>query len=55
MRGTDKIETHFHVTVVSDMFKGKLLIERHRLVNEILEEELQTGVHALQIQAKTPD
>lgn len=30
------------------------LFQRHRLVNDILKEELQTGVHALSIVAKTP-
>jgi BolA protein len=55
MRGSDAKETHFHVTVVSEEFKGKLPIQRHRLVNDILKEELQSGVHALQISAKTPD
>ncbi|XP_022786303.1 uncharacterized protein LOC111326558 [Stylophora pistillata] len=41
--------------------KGKLYInislgqQRHRLVNEVLKEELATGVHALSIQAKTPE
>ncbi|KAI8424540.1 hypothetical protein MSG28_002997 [Choristoneura fumiferana] len=47
-------ETHFKVVVVSDRFDGLPLIKRHRLVNEILQEELQTGVHALSIVAKTP-
>lgn len=31
-----------------------LIFQRHRLVNEILKEELQNGVHALSIVAKTP-
>ncbi|XP_059049739.1 bolA-like protein DDB_G0274169 [Achroia grisella] len=47
-------ETHFKVVVVSDKFDGLPLIKRHRLVNDILKEELQTGVHALSIVAKTP-
>ncbi|XP_053551920.1 bolA-like protein 1 [Bombina bombina] len=47
-------ETHFKVIVVSDVFKGKSLIQRHRLVNELLKEELAGPVHALSIQAKTP-
>jgi stress-induced morphogen len=47
-------ETHFKVVVVSDDFEGKMLIDRHRLVNDILDEELQNGVHALSIEAKTP-
>ncbi|CAH0725351.1 unnamed protein product, partial [Brenthis ino] len=47
-------ETHFKVVVVSDQFDGLALIKRHRLVNDILKEELQNGVHALSIVAKTP-
>ena len=47
-------ETHFKVTVVSDSFEGRSLLERHRLVNNILSEEFKEGVHALSIQAKTP-
>ncbi|OQS07982.1 BolA [Thraustotheca clavata] len=47
-------ETHFKVVVVSDKFDGKSLIQRHRMVNAVLEEELNQGVHALSIQSKTP-
>jgi len=47
-------ETHFKVIIVSDVFDGKILIDRHRLVNECLALELaERGVHALSIQAKT--
>ncbi|XP_068107721.1 bolA-like protein 1 [Hyperolius riggenbachi] len=48
-------ETHFKVVVVSDVFNGKSLIQRHRLVNDLLKEELAGPVHALSIQAKTPE
>merc|ERR1712183_645307 len=47
-------ETHFKVVIVSEKFGGVLLLERHRLVNETLAEELKGGVHALSIMAKTP-
>ncbi|TMW56851.1 hypothetical protein Poli38472_006861 [Pythium oligandrum] len=47
-------ETHFKVVVVSDKFDGKPLLQRHRMVNAVLEEELAQGVHALSIQGKTP-
>ncbi|WP_292532048.1 BolA family transcriptional regulator [Methylocystis sp.] len=47
-------ETHFTVEVVSAAFEGKSLIERHRLVNALLAEELADRVHALAIRAKTP-
>ena len=48
-------ETHFKVLIVSDQFRDTKLIARHRMVNESLSEELQSGVHALSIVAKTPD
>lgn len=48
-------ETHFKVVVVSPKFDGLPLIKRHRLVNDILKEELQNGVHALSIVAKTQE
>lgn len=47
-------ETHFSVEVVSAAFEGKSLIERHRLVNALLADELADRVHALAISAKTP-
>lgn len=48
-------ETHFSVHLVSRSFRGKSRIERHRMVNAVLAEELKTRVHALAITAKTPD
>ncbi|XP_028986266.1 bolA-like protein 1 [Betta splendens] len=48
-------ESHFRVLVISSQFEGLSLIQRHRLVNETLKEELSSCVHALAIQAKTPD
>lgn len=48
-------ESHFRVLVVSSLFVGLPLIQRHRLVNEALKEELSSCVHALAIQAKTPE
>ena len=46
-------ETHFKVVLVSPKFDDLTLIKRHRLVNECLDEELKSGVHALSIVAKT--
>jgi stress-induced morphogen len=48
-------ETHFKVVVVSPDFAGKPLVARHRAVNATLADELKSGVHALSIQAFTPD
>jgi sulfur transfer protein SufE/stress-induced morphogen len=48
-------ETHFNVKVVSESFEGRSLLKRHRLVYDVLKDELQTGgVHALSLITKTP-
>jgi BolA protein len=48
-------ETHFKVVVVSNQFDTvKTPLQRHRLVNSILKQELEGPVHALSIVAKTP-
>ncbi|CAD6192719.1 unnamed protein product [Caenorhabditis auriculariae] len=44
-------EKHFRVQIVSDKFEGLRVIERHRLVNQCLADDLQNGVHALRIDA----
>jgi len=51
----DGSESHFKVTVVSDQFDGKMLVARHRLVNQLLADELAGTVHALALHTKTPD
>ncbi|WP_420392423.1 BolA family protein [Acuticoccus sp.] len=48
-------ETHFRVTVVSDAFRGRPRLERHRMVHAVLEDELRGPVHALAIVARAPD
>ncbi|CBI39849.3 unnamed protein product, partial [Vitis vinifera] len=53
VRGSDG-ETHFNLKVVSEEFEGKSLVKRHRVVYDLLQEELQNGLHALSIVAKTP-
>jgi BolA protein len=47
-------ETHFRVYIVSQAFKGKSRIERHRMINATLSSELSGTVHALAIHAKAP-
>lgn len=42
------------VRVVSDTFSGKLLVARHRMIYQLLKEELDAGLHALQLNTKTP-
>jgi BolA protein len=47
-------ETHFRVLVVSPEFAGKSRLARHRMVNELLADQLATKVHALAIHAYAP-
>jgi BolA protein len=47
-------QTHYRVYIVSDAFKGKTRIERHRMINQSLAAELAGGVHALAIHASAP-
>jgi BolA protein len=48
-------QTHYRVYIVSDAFKGKSRLDRHRLINSTLAAELAAGVHALAIHATAPD
>ena len=47
-------ETHFRVYIVSEAFRGKSRVERHRMINTTLAQELSTRVHALAIHANAP-
>jgi BolA protein len=47
-------ESHFRVLIVSPLFLEKSRIDRHRLVNAALAEELKGSVHALAINAYAP-
>jgi BolA protein len=47
-------ETHFRVSLVSQSFAGKGRVERHRMVNSVLAEELAEGVHALAVHPSAP-
>ena len=45
---------HFSVLIVADQFAGISLVERHRAVYAVLQEELKSAIHALKIQAVAP-
>lgn len=48
-------ETHFRVKIVSGAFAGKSRLERHRMINTVLADELADRVHALAIAADAPE
>src|SRR4026207_1623866 len=47
-------QTHFRVYIVSEAFRGKSRVDRHRMINATLAAELQGGIHALAIHANAP-
>lgn len=52
----NKIESHFRLEIVSDEFLGMPLPQRHRMVYQLLQEEMSSvggGVHALQLTTRT--
>lgn len=48
-------ETHFRVYIVSELFKGKSRIDRHRMINEILKDELAGPIHALALHTSSEE
>jgi BolA protein len=48
-------ESHFRVVLVAQQFEGKPLIQRHRAVNAILDQELKGQIHALALHTMTPE
>lgn len=47
--------SHFNVRIVSARFAGLPRISRHRLVYDALRPWMAGGIHALAIDARTPD
>jgi BolA protein len=47
-------QTHYRVHIVSEVFRGKSRIDRHRAINAALSAELAASVHALAIHASAP-
>ena len=47
-------ETHYRVYIVSPAFAGKGRIDRHRMINTLLADELAGSVHALALKALAP-
>jgi len=45
---------HFEVVVVSAVFEGKSLLDRHRMVNDALREMIGREIHALGLRTLAP-
>ncbi|PPD32617.1 MAG: BolA family transcriptional regulator [Methylomonas sp.] len=45
---------HFNITIVSEQFEGKTLVQRHQLIYAIMGDMMKEEIHALGINALTP-
>ncbi|WFE90416.1 BolA family transcriptional regulator [Roseibium porphyridii] len=46
-------ETHFRVQIASAAFEGMNRVARHRAINDLLAQELESGVHALALEIRS--
>ena len=47
--------SHWRLAIVSEAFRGKTPVARHRMVYEALGDLMKTDVHALKIEAFAPE
>ena len=48
-------ETHFKLVAVGDIFVQKSRIQRHRMINAMLQVEFESGMHACSMHLFTPE
>ena len=48
-------ESHFKLVVVSEQFSEHKLVGRHRVLNHLLADEFNSGLHALALHTWTPE
>lgn len=54
VRDTTGTNDHFELVVVSEVFAGRSLLERHRMIYAVLGDAVGGPIHALSIRAETP-
>jgi BolA protein len=47
--------SHWRLTIVSEAFRGKSAVARHRMVYEALGDLMKSDIHALRIEASAPE
>lgn len=47
--------SHWRLTIVSEAFRGKSAVARHRMVYEALGDLMKRDIHALKIEASAPE
>lgn len=48
-------DTHYKLFIVSELFDGVSRIDRQRMVMNLLKDEFNSGLHALEIRAYSPN
>lgn len=43
---------HFRIEVVSETFRGKGLVDQHKILHEILAPEMESRIHAVQLKTR---
>ena len=43
-------QTHYHIQISSDELTGLTRVAQHRMINKLLKEEFDRGLHALSIE-----
>ena len=46
---------HFRVLIIAPVFEDKSMLERHRMLYRVLDDMMRTDIHALAIDAWSPD
>lgn len=46
---------HFRVLIITEVFEDKSMIERHRMIYRVLDDMMRLDIHALAIDAWSPD
>ncbi len=48
-------QDHYHAVVTSPAFEGKITLERHRMLYDLLKQEIDSGeIHALTLKTDVP-
>eukprot|EP01038_Epipyxis_sp_PR26KG_P011633 gene11633-15582_t len=52
-QGLGSSETHFNVKIIANCFEGLSRVQRHKMIYTLLAQEMNNGIHALSIDAKS--
>ena len=47
-------ESHIRIRITSGQFEGMLRVKRHRMINELVQDDIDAGLHAVAIEARSP-